>query len=225
MRKVRLGNEDNEDTIYYCKDWSNNQKKKFAYKMNDDFESTSIYYFKDPTSRNEYGNPSWSAAVNAVQTYVEIQNFHLNEVRNNFSPAALIAFHGGVPDDETKKKMQHEFEEKFTGTENAAKIMITFDDSKENGVEVQKISEDNYADRYNTLMNNVTSSIYSAFRATPTLFGLLDQSTGFNSQEYKESFALFNTTVIAPIQKEIERGFKQLGYEIKLNKFKIDFES
>ena len=42
-----------------------------------------------------------------------------------------------------------------------------------------------------------------SFRAIPQLFGDMTAATGFNSQEFSESFKVFNRTVVMPVQQKI----------------------
>ena len=58
------------------------------------------------------------------------------------------------------------------------------------------------------------------------IFGLPTQDTGFNDQDFKEAFKLFNKTVILPIQKKICNAFdKILGAEnaVIIEPFTIDW--
>ena len=222
VRNIRLGNEENEDYFYYS-ELKKPNCKRIRYSLNNDKETTSIYYFKNYLSKEKYGLPLFSSSIKSIQTYIEIVNFHLQNVRNCFTPATLINFNDGKPDDETMKNMQRAFENRFTGTDNASRIMLTFSDSKENGVEVNKISDDSYDDKYLTLMDNVITNIYTSFRAQPILFGINPEKTSFNSIEYKESFSLFNNTVIKPLQKEISKFFGNLGFDFSFYEFNLDF--
>ena len=223
VRKIRLGNEDNERSIWYCKDWNNSRYKKVQYPKNDSIAPTSLWYFKRPTEREDYGTPIYHSAIKSIMTDIEISNYHYVEISNGFTPAALVSFHAGTPDEETKRKMQKAFEDKFTSTENAARIMLTFDDSKENGVEVNKIAEDNYDQRYLALASSVMKNIYGTFRASPVLFGIQQENQGFNQTEYQAAYALFKKTVIEPLQYEIEKAFSKVGIEFSLKEFQVDF--
>ena len=69
---------------------------------------------------------------------------------------------------------------------------------------------DDFADRYEALHKRSREQIFTAFRATPNLFGLMTETTGFNEQEFAEAFKLYNRTVVKPIQKVIVDAFDKI---------------
>ena len=112
--------------------------------------------------------------------------------------------------------------EKFCGTDNAGSFLLLFNDSKDNACEIAKIQDDKFDLKYDALAKSVKEDIFIAFRATPTLFGLPNENNGFSKQEYLESFELYNKTVVVPLQKDVERAFKSIGFVIKFKTFKLD---
>ena len=117
--------------------------------------------------------------------------------------SAIISFNNGIPTDEEKSALEAKIREKFSGSENAGKFLLTFNDSKENAVTVERLSEDGMDQKFHTLNDSTKQEIFTAFRAQPMLFGLLPDNTAFNKMEFLESFELYNKTVIKPIQKVI----------------------
>ena len=88
--------------------------------------------------------------------------------------------------------------------------MIAFNDSKDNGVTVERIDDDEFDEKYQTLRLDTYKEIFIAFRAIPQIFGLSTESTGFNKQEFVEAFELYNRTTVVPIQKDLQRTFNRL---------------
>lgn len=224
-RRVRLDEDD--EKVYYRKKWEKYGDKARVYdRWNKDvgFENC-IYYFKRPASRGIYGLPMWSSVTKDVMTSIEISKFHLSSILNNFAPSAIVNFNNGVPSKEEQKDIERKLNEKFSGSENAARMMLVFNDNKEQAVTTERLTEDNFDQKYQALSKSVKENIFVAFRAQPQLFGTDPDRTGFNSQEYSESFQLFKKTVVAPIQSEIERAFKAIDptYEFTLNEFAITF--
>lgn len=228
VRRVRL--DKSEEFIYLGRDIFNQKdcvKYKRAFTDNSAVADTDeIFYYSNPKSRGIYGLPSWHSAMKDVQTSIEISTFHLSAIQNSFVPSAIVSFNNGIPSEEQKAQLNEAFQDKFTGANNAAKLMLTFSNDKEHGVEVQRISEDNFDQRYQALSKSVTNNIFMAFSAQPVLFGLDPDRTAFNSIEYRDSFHLFKETTIAPIQREIERAFAKLSpkYSFQLKEFNIKFE-
>ena len=51
-----------------------------------------------------------------------------------------------------KRAIEEKIKEKFTGTNNAGQFMLVFNDNKENGVTVSRLSEDSQDRRFETLL-------------------------------------------------------------------------
>lgn len=227
----KLRSDEKNEVFYFSDDWSKSygRVKTIIYpkfNINDD-NATSIFYYKGNKTRSVYGTPIWGAAVRNAQIENCITDFHLNEISNNFMTSKLISFNNGAPSDEVKNEIEKNLSEKFAGTGNAGRVMISFSDSKENAPEVISLATDNFAERYNTLEKRNKEQIYCAFRATPVLFGLVTESNGFATSEYSDSYKLFNKTVISPIQQAIIDSFDKIFGEtnsITITPFSITFE-
>lgn len=219
------------EVFFYSDDWAKSYgrvKYNVYPKFNpNDNVASSIFYFKTPKSRGTYGVPMWSASIKNVMTEIAINDFQLNEINNNFMSSKLISFNNGQPSDELKSEIEKNLSEKFGGSSNAGRVMIAFSDSKENAPEVLDLGTDDFADRYNTLEKRCREQIFIAFRATPVLFGLTSEANGFATNEYRDSYKLFNKTVVHPIQSAIVDTFDKI-FEIKdsvvITPFTITFE-
>ena len=210
----KLRSDEKNEVFFYSDDWDKSvgRVKYIMYpKFNKNDENpTSIYYYKNDKSRKVYPSPIYNAAIDAAEIERKINDFHLNEISNNFLSSKIINFNNGTPDEEQKNEIEKAINEKFSGSENAGRIMVAFNDNKDNAVSVENLGVDNFADRYNALSDRVESQIFTAFRATPALFGLPNKTTGFNSQEYAEAFKLYNRTTVKPIQKRIIDAFEKI---------------
>lgn len=172
-------------------------------------QKSSIFYYKG-ASRGLYPIPRWSGAIKAVETSCEISNYHLKSILNNFSPSAIISFNNGVPDKATQEAMEKKINKKFVGSDNVNRFILSFSESGENATTVQKIDSDTADQKFHTLKDSITEEIFIAFRATPALFGMNPENTGFSKTEFLESFQLFNKTVIEPLQKTLNKQFKKI---------------
>lgn len=199
-----------EQAYFYSEDWNNKsvgRVKTIVYpkyiKGGKDFKS--IYSIKTPQSRGVYGTPLWKSAVKSVVIENKIDEFHLNNISNGFFPSAIINLNNGVPQDEIKAQIETDFMEKFCGAENAGRFVLSFNDSLQNKTTIEKIETNDFADRYNALATTARQKIYTAFGATPNLFGLPTETTGFNTQEFSEAFKLYNASMVMPIQNRMKR--------------------
>lgn len=189
-------------------------------------EYSSIYYFK-----NSY-NTVYPLALFAgdgclaAETERGINEFHLNSIKNGFSSNVIINFNNGRPTEEMQEEIEKNLNEKFGGFSNAGRMLVAFNDNKDNAVTIQKIDAADFGERYQALSKNCKQEIYSAFQAHPVLFGLPTEGTGFSDQDFNEAFKVFNKTVILPIQKVIKSAFEKILGEkeiISIEPFNIDW--
>ena len=215
---------EDEKKIYYSDDWGKYAKKALEYNAwtPDTDKGTCIFYYKGHKTRGIYPVPMYIGALKSIKISTEISNFHLNNITKGFASNAVISFNNGEPDEDTKARIEKDVKEKFCGTDNAGSFLLLFNDSKDNACEIAKIQDDKFDLKYDALAKSVKEDIFIAFRATPTLFGLPNENNGFSKQEYLESFELYNKTVVVPLQKDVERAFKSIGFIIKFKTFKLD---
>lgn len=215
---------EDEKKVYYSDDWGKYAKKALEYNAwtPDTDKGTCIFYYKGHKTRGIYPVPMYIGALKSVKISTEISNFHLNNITKGFASNAVISFNNGEPDEDTKARIEKDVKEKFCGTDNARSFLLLFNDSKDNACEIAKIQDDKFDLKYDALAKSVKEDIFIAFRATPTLFGLPNENNGFSKQEYLESFELYNKTVVVPLQKDVERAFKSIGFVIKFKTFNLD---
>lgn len=226
---AKLRSDKKNEVLFYSEDWDKSYGRvkyitypKFA---PGDNNASSIYMYKGTKTRSVYPTPIYNAAISACEMEKKINVYHINELNNNFTSSKIINFNSGIPDDDLKNEIERNINEKFSGAENAGRIMISFNENKESETTVTDIAQDSFADRYNALSKRMREEIFVAFRAVPALFGLMTESTGFNSQEFAESFKLYNRTMVRPLQKVIVDAFnKILGFDnsIEIVPFSIE---
>lgn len=169
-----------------------------------------------------YPVPVWAAAAAACEIEKSIDVFHLNCINNGFQGSCLFNFNNGVPEESEQDAITKAIEEKFTGKDNAGRIIVSFNDSKDAATEVTPISPTDFSDRYMAMATWARQQIFTAFRATPNLMGVPLENNGFNSQEYSAAFELFNRTVIEPIRSTVERELSELyGRKIVIKPFTV----
>lgn len=210
FRNVRRNKEG--DKIYYSEDWVRHANDYITYDIFNpsNKKGTSVFYFKGHISRGIYPIPRYNGALSAIETSTEISKFHLNSILNNFSGNFIINFNNGQPSEDVQEEIERKIKAKFTGSDNAGKFMLAFNDSKENGVTVERIQDDNFDKKYESLRTDTYKEIFVAFRAIPQLFGYSLEGTGFNKQEFAESYALYAQTTVKPIQKDMTRTFDKI---------------
>ena len=225
MQNVRL-NKDG-DIAYYCDKWGQYGERAIEYEVWDPKKNQSnfVVYFKGHITRGLYPIPRFIGALAAIETSTEIGKFHLNNILNNLSSSAIINFNNGEPSDEEKRLIEKKLNEKFSGANNAGKFMLVFNNNKDSAVSIERLAEDNYDKKFETLAKSTKEEIFIAHRAYPVLFGMKEENGGFSKTEFFEAFDLYNKTVVNPIQKDIQRVFDKLfnmKNSIIFNKFSLE---
>lgn len=226
MRNVRT-NED-EDKIYYSTEWNKGRRVPKVYDrftIGSQFP-TSIFYYKGRRTRDVYPTPIYLAALTSLEISTQIPEYHLNNLTNGFHPSAIVNFcNGSNLSEDVMDEIEDSIKEKFTGVKNASKILLSFNDDMAHRTTIERLPDDGHVDIYNTLKDSVEKDIYTAFRINKLLMGNGEDSTGFNKQAYIESFALYQKTVIQPIQTEIEQVINGVLGEgaLHFDEFTIDW--
>lgn len=228
MRNIR--SDKKGEKFYYSEDFDSKSYGRGKYIEYPAFNKdaidvySSIYYYKDDKFA-VYPTPIYGAAVKACEIEKSIAEYHLNSINNGFMGSVLVSLNNGVPDDEQKVEIEKNFNEKFCGKENAGRVVISYNDSKEHEATISEIKTEDYGDRYKSLVDYSQQQIFTAFRATPAIFGIPTTDKGFSQEQYVDQFALYNAQMVKPIQKQIIRSLKKVAdINIIIKPFKIEFE-
>ena len=185
-----------------------------------------MFYFKGQLTRECYPMPFYISCLTSLEISTQIGDFHLNNLLNGFSPSCIINFNNGSNiSEDVQDEIEDAVKEKFCGTENASRILLSFNDDLTHKTTFERLADDGMIDKYNNLQQTTEKDIFRAFRMNKLLLGDGSENTGFNKQAYLESFALYNKSVIEPIQREIEGVLDiSLGKgSVKFNKFELDW--
>lgn len=164
--------------------------------------ASSIMYVSNNKSTT-YPIPRYSGSIKACEMERAIDTYHLSSIENGFGGSYIINFLNGIPTDEVKAEIEKNVNEKFCGASNAGRVLINFANSQENATTLEKLDTEDFGEKYRAAAERAKNQIFTAFRAIPQLFGDMTAATGFNSQEFAESFKVFNRTVCKPIQQTI----------------------
>lgn len=203
IRHLRM-NEDATE-FYYSEDWS---KCRAVYITLPAFgnaaDPSSVCYYKNIETQ-VYPAPLYSAAVKACEMEARVNEYHLNAINNAFTGSYLISFNNGTPTDDEQSEIERLVNEKFSGYQNAARILCAFNEDKDHSVELHKLDTEDFSEHYQAAIERARNEILCAFRCTPQIIGIPLANMGFNEQEFSAAFKLFARTVIYPAQKKILR--------------------
>lgn len=228
FKKVRSNKKNT--VLYYSDDWSKsagrvNYVAYPAFDPNEKSVMSSVYYYKNNIN-STYPIPVYASSVKSCEIERSIDEFQLNSINNGFMASYIISMNNGVPAPEIQDEIETEINEKFAGYQNAGRIMLAFNKSKDNEVTVQKLEQTDYSTQYADLAKRSQNKIYESFKASPVLFGVYQEGTGFNDQDYQESYKLFNRTRIKPVQRMFIDSFNYiLGVDnsLTIKPFTIDW--
>ena len=226
-------NEDGDIPAYfYFKDWtklkpSDKPLRIPAYGMSK--ENIEIYYIKPYKSGFYYYAPvDYQGGIQYAELEEEISNYHLNNIMNGLSPSMLINFNNGTPNPQERELIESRIAQKFSGSSNAGKFILSFNDNKEQQAEITPVQLSDAHNQYQFLSDESQSKVLVAHRVvSPMLLGIKD-NTGFgnNADEIKTASLLMDNTVIRPFQELLIDSFDQvLAYnDIALNLYFITLQ-
>jgi len=210
LRAEKIGKSAKIENYYYCVDWNDHRKVKEKKKIpafGTSNEKMEILYIKHYSpGLYYYSLPDYVAALQFSISEGEISNLHFNNITNGFLPAVMINFNNGVPAPEERQTIEDLIQAKFTGTDNAGRFMVSFNDDPTTKPTIDTIAIDNLHEKYDYVARYTQDRILVAHRVTsPLLFGIRTEANGFSSQseEMKTAFSILQTMTISPFQNLI----------------------
>ena len=210
LRAEKLYNEPQIQNYYYCTDWNDARKVKDKKKIpafGTSKEKMEILYIKNYTpGLYYYSLPDWISSMQFAIAEGEISNLHINNITNGFLPAVMINFNNGVPAPEERETIEDLVQAKFTGTDNAGRFMLSFNDDPNNKPTIDAINIDNLHEKFEYVADYAQDRIIVAHRViSPLLFGINTKNKGFssNADEMTTAYSILQSMTIAPFQNLI----------------------
>jgi hypothetical protein len=210
LRAEKIYNNPRVENYFYCTDWNDARKIKDKKKLSAFGTSTDkseILWIKNYTpGLYYYSLPDWISAMQFCISEGEISNLHFNNITNGFLPAVMLNFNNGIPAPEERETIEDLVQAKFTGTDNAGRFMLSFNDDVANKPTLDIIDISNLHEKYQYVAEYTQDRILVAHRITsPLLFGIRTQNNGFSSQseEMKTAFSILQTMTVSPFQNLI----------------------
>jgi len=206
------------DTYYVCADWSNTRTNKpmpiAAFNTKDRTSPSQILYtgLYSP-NMDVYHTPDYLAATCWILTDSKVSEYMLNIISNGFSGTHLISFANGVPSSEERHQIERSLAAKFSGSQNAGKMVLTFSDDKTRTPEITPIGMSDSDKQFNNLQETLIQNILTSHRVTsPLLFGIRDKGGGLGSNvdEMNSAFEIYLNTVIKGYQKNILKTLSKI---------------
>lgn len=216
LRAEKCNDKGEIEAYFYHYDWA-------KYKRSDELkripafgtskEGLEIMYIKPyKAGFKYYSPPSNQGGLQYSELEEEISNYHINNIMNGLAPSMLINFNNGTPDPEQRELIERRIYEKFSGSSNAGKFILAFNDNAETAADIQPIQLSDAHNQYQFLSDESARKILVSHRVvSPMLLGIKDNTgLGNNADELKTATLLMDNTVIRPFQRLLIESFDQI---------------
>jgi hypothetical protein len=131
---------------------------------------------------------------------------------NGLAPSMLIQFNNGTPNAEERQMLENRIALKWSGTSNAGKFILAFNDNPESAATIEPIQLSEAHQQYQFLSDESSKKIMVAHRVvSPMLLGIKDNSgLGNNADELKTATILMDNIVIRPFQELLIDAFDEI---------------
>jgi hypothetical protein len=133
----------------------------------------------------------------------------------------LINFNNGEPTETEKRDIEQKIQQKFSGSSNAGRFILSFNDSNQFNATIEPVQLSDAHNQYQFLSDESMRKIMVGHRViSPMLLGIKDNTgLGNNAEELKTASILMDNTTIRPFQNLLIGAFnKVLSYnDISLN--------
>ncbi len=195
---------------YYFHDWSkytNRDKLTRIPAFGSGNNAIEILCIKPYRAGYFYYTPvTYQGALPYCELEAEVANYHINNIQNGMAPSMLLNFNNGTPDEESRELIERRIYEKFSGSSNAGKFILAFNDNQDSAATIDPVQLSDAHNQYQFLSDEATNKILVGHRlSSPLLLGIRTQNNGLgsNADELKQASILFDNMVIRVQQEYI----------------------
>lgn len=205
-------NEEGDIQLYWFSQDFNNARKyppreieSFQFKK--ETTKNAIYVISNyQAGRTYFADPSYIAGLPYAELEEEIANYCVNHIKNGLSFGYIVNMNNGEPEsDEVKHTLESKFKNFGTGSENAGRVMVNWNESKENDITLTAVEVSGSHKQYEFLSGEATQKLMIAHKVTsPIIFGIIkDGGLGNNANEMESAFNELYINVIKPLQENV----------------------
>lgn len=220
--KATIGN---VQGYFYHPNWSDlkrDEKPKRIPAFGTSKEGLEILYIRPYKAGFYYYSPvDYQGGLQYAELEEEIANYHINNIQNGLQPSMLINFNNGTPNKEQRDEIERAIYDKFSGTSNAGRFILAFNDSKELAASIEPVMLNDAHQQYQFLSDESMKKVMVSHRiVSPMLVGIKDNSgLGNNAQELETASILMDNTVIRPMQVTIIDALQKI---LEYNEIELD---
>jgi hypothetical protein len=189
-----------------------------------------VLYIRRPSPQPLFSLPDWQSAIQFAIVEEEMSNYYSSHIKNGFSAGTIVNINQGATSEseEAQEDARRNIVNKLTGTNNAGRVIVSFNDNVENKTTVDTIAITDAYQQFEFLSTECREKILLANKVvSPGLFGFPD-SSGFSSQSDQmiTALKLLYRNQINPMRSALIKGlypaFKTISSDCKLEF--VDFE-
>jgi hypothetical protein len=216
LRAEKCNEKGEIEAYYYADDWSKVKNVGHTTRIpsfGSSKENIEIIYVKPYRAGYKYySSPDYAGGLQYAELEQEISNYHLNNILNGLAPSMLINFNNGTPNAEERQALENRIYQKFSGSSNAGKFILAFNDNPESAATIEPIQLSDAHNQYQFLSDESSKKVMVSHRVvSPMLLGIKDNSgLGNNAEELKTASTLMDNTVIRPFQTLLIDAFDSI---------------
>ena len=182
---------------------------KFSRK--DRTQPSQLIYFKPyTTGLDYYPLPDYMGALKTIELDTEVDNFHVNNLKNGLAPSLAITTFTDANEEE-RGVIERQLRDAYSGTNNAGSLMYMDVADREQMPEITPIPQNGADGYYNVVNEMTTQKILTGHRITsPMLVGIKTEGQLGGRAELLDAYSHFLTTVIYPMQSDILKTFEMI---------------
>lgn len=226
LRAEKCNSKGEIEAYYYHSNWEEykqSDKLKRIPAFGKSKSPLEILYIKPYRAGYKYYSPvDYQGGLQYAELEEEVANYHINNIQNGLAPSMLINFNNGVPPDEQREMIERSIVEKFSGSSNAGRFILAFNDSKELAATIEPVQLSDAHQQYQFLSDESMRKVMVSHRiVSPMLVGIKDSTgLGNNAEELQTASVLMDNTVIRPMQvtilDELEKVLMYNGIELDI---------
>jgi hypothetical protein len=218
-------NKDNTQ-YWYKEDWKDNKvKPEVVAAFNPKLPTgKQILYVKEYRPNiGIYGLPSYFAALNYIESDIEVSKHILGNAQTGFSASKLITLPNGEPNDEEKRNVDNRIRKTYSGADGK-KYMIAFvNDISRKPVIDDLGTSDLTKEDFGKIDELIQTNIFSGHQVTtPSIMGIAEAGKLGTRTEMRDGYEIFKNTYVNAKQMHLESVFNMLAkYKQVITEIKI----
>jgi len=211
--KIRT-NKDNTQ-FWYKEDWKDNKVKPVVvagFNPRQPVGKQILYVKEYRPNIGIYGLPSYFAALNYIESDIEVSKHILGNAQTGFSASKLITLPNGEPNDEEKRNVDQRLRKTYSGADGK-KYMIAFvNDISRKPVVDDLGTSDLTKEDFGKIDELIQTNIFSGHQVTtPSIMGIAEAGKLGSRTEMRDGYEIFKNTYVNAKQMHLESIFNMLA--------------